>query len=161
VTTSRPADIAALAAGLWEDLRRAYLAKPIDHPHLKGISFAQWALESGRGTSVLARQHLNFAGMKWRPFMSDFATKVWYEAHDGGEFYCKFASLEDFVAGYWLRLDRHPSYAGWRNRAATPEGFFGFIADIWAPPAGNPGYKPKVLALYAEHKDVFDRPPDA
>ena len=31
--------------------RRAYLARPIEHPHLKGISFAQWALESGRGTS--------------------------------------------------------------------------------------------------------------
>ena len=68
--------------------------------------------------------------MKWRSYMSDVATKVWYEAHDGGEFYCKFATLVDFIAGYWLRLDRNEAYKGWRGKVASPEGFFNFIADI-------------------------------
>ena len=145
----------AASASLWNSLQQAYATAVIEYPHLKGISFAQWALEAGRGTSVLAKRHLNFAGMKWRPFMSGIAKKVWYEAHDGGDYYCEFASLEDFIAGYWLRLDRHPSYRGWRNAAATPQGFFNFIADIWAPPSENPNYKPKVLALYEEYKDTF------
>jgi N-acetylmuramoyl-L-alanine amidase len=150
-----PADATA-DTSLWDALQAAYSAKSVEFPRLKGISFAQWALESGRGRSPLAKRHLNFAGMKWRPFMSDIATKVWYEAHDGGEFYCKFASLEDFITGYWLRLDRHPSYRGWRQATATPESFFSFIADIWAPPDENPNYKPKVLSIYEEYKDVFD-----
>ena len=145
---------------LWWPLLSSRSAKAIEFPQLKGITFAQWALESGRGTSALARQHLNFAGMKWRWYMSGVATKVWYEAHDGGEFYCKFATLEDFIAGYWLRLDRNEAYNGWRRKVGSPEGFFNFIADIWAPPSGNPNYKPKVLAIYtAEYKDAFPPPP--
>ncbi len=150
---------AAAGDALWASLQQAYAAAVIEFPHLKDISFSQWALESGTGTSQLAKRHLNFAGMKWRPFMSGIATKVWYEAHDGGEFYCKFASLEDFIAGYWLRLDRHPSYRGWRSAAATPEGFLNFIADIWAPPAENPDYKPKVLTLYEQFRGTFGAPP--
>jgi hypothetical protein len=93
--------------------------------------------------------------------MSDIATKVWHNAHDGGTFYCKFASLEDFIAGYWLRLDRHPSYAGWRQATGTPEAFIDFIGDIWAPPSENPNYKPKVLDLYQEYRDAFDIPAGA
>jgi N-acetylmuramoyl-L-alanine amidase len=151
----------AASTPLWDALKAAYAANSIDHPHLKGISFAQWALESGRGTSQLARNHLNFAGMKWRPFMSDVATKVWYNAHDGGDFYCKFASLEDFIAGYWLRLDRHPSYQGWRQAAATPEAFINFIGPIWAPPSANPNYVPKVLDIYEEYRNTFNMPPAA
>ncbi|KRR10019.1 hypothetical protein CQ12_06320 [Bradyrhizobium jicamae] len=150
---------AATSAALWNSLQQAYATATIEFPHLKDISFSQWALESGTGTSQLATRHLNFAGMKWRPFMSGIATKVWYEAHDGGEFYCKFASLEDFIAGYWLRLDRHPSYRGWRGAAAAPERFLNFIADIWAPPAENPNYKPKVMRLYDQFRGTFGAPP--
>ncbi len=137
---------------LWTRLRDAASATPIEFPHLKGIAFAQWALESGTGSSNLASWHLNFAGMKWRTFMSDLATKVWYQAHDGGEYYCKFDTLEKFVAGYWARLERHPSYQGWQAHTATPEAFFRFIADIWAPPSGNPNYVAKVLSIYERMK---------
>ncbi|MHC2623050.1 N-acetylmuramoyl-L-alanine amidase [Bradyrhizobium huanghuaihaiense] len=156
VTADAPAD-----TGLWDSLRAAYAAMSIEHPHMKAITFAQWALESGHGTSLLAKNHLNFAGMKWRPFMSDVASKVWYNAHDGGEFYCAFASLQNFVAGYWLRLDRHPSYHGWRQHAATPEAFINFIGPIWAPPSANPNYVAKVLDLFDEYRNVFDTMADA
>jgi N-acetylmuramoyl-L-alanine amidase len=153
------ADVAAAdAAGdtnLWDALKAAYAGMSIEYPHLKAITYAQWALESGHGSSLLARNHLNFAGMKWRPFMSDVASKVWYNAHDGGEFYCKFASLQNFIAGYWLRLDRHPSYHGWRQHTATAEDFIRFIGPIWAPPSANPNYVAKVLDVYQQYRDAF------
>lgn len=157
------AEVGAAAADttLWDAMKAAYLAMNIEHPQLKAVTFAQWALESGRGTSPLGRIHLNFAGMKWRPFMSDVAEKVWYNAHDGGGFYCKFASFQNFIAGYWLRLDRHPSYHGWRQHVSTPESFINFIGPIWAPPSGNPNYVPKVLQLLEEYRDDFAVQSDA
>lgn len=152
---------AAADTSLWDALKTAYAGMSIEYPHLKGITYGQWALEAGRGTSLLARSHLNFAGMKWRPFMSDVAAKVWYNAHDGGEFYCKFASLQNFIAGYWLRLDRHPSYHGWRQHTATAEEFINFIGPIWAPPSANPNYVRQVLDVYQEYRNAFDVVADA
>ena len=137
---------------LWSRLRDQASETPVVFPQLKGIAFAQWALESGFGTSPLGVRHQNFAGMKWRPFMRDLATQQWYDAHDGGDYYCKFDTLEKFVQGYWARLDRHPSYRGWQQHTATPEDFFGFIANIWAPPNENPNYVSKVLSIYARLK---------
>ncbi len=134
---------------LWDQLRTAATNEPIEFQQLKGIAFAQWALESGFGSSRLATQYINFAGMKWRPFMEGLATKVRYEAHDGVEYYCQFAGPAEFIKGYWARLDRHPAYDGWRRHTATGEGFFRFVADIWAPPRENPNYVSKVLSLHA------------
>ena len=56
--------------------------------------WAQWMLESGRATSILARDHYNFGGLKWRKEMVPYATKIKYVAHDGEDFYCKFALLK-------------------------------------------------------------------
>jgi flagellum-specific peptidoglycan hydrolase FlgJ len=128
----------------WQ-LAQSYQAMAIDHPHLKGVTLAQWALESGFGSTALAKEHLNFAGMKWREVMKPYATSVSYEAHDGREDYCKFASVDDFIKGFWARLDLMPPYAGWRDNAKTPESFIGFIAEIWAP---KQNYEAKVLDLY-------------
>ncbi|NEJ47645.1 glucosaminidase domain-containing protein, partial [Rhizobium leguminosarum] len=89
------------------------------HPQLRGIALAQWLLESGRATSDLSTQHYNFGGLKWRKEMAGFATRIQYEAHDGVDFYCKFATIENFITGYWVFLNRSP-YSGWEAHVSTP-----------------------------------------
>jgi N-acetylmuramoyl-L-alanine amidase len=119
--------------GLFEELVARYKAANIAFPALKPVTLAQWILESGRGTSRLATEHLNFGGLKWRPEMVGFATPVEHEAHDGLDFYCKFASLDAFIVGYWKFLSRSP-YNGWEDRAAEgPEAFIRFIGPIYNP----------------------------
>ena len=77
---------------LIERLAAAYRGYALPHPKLRAVTLAQWLLESGRGSSALAREHLNFAGLKWRPEMAPFATRIDYAAHDGADAYCRFAS---------------------------------------------------------------------
>ncbi|HEY7491117.1 MAG TPA: N-acetylmuramoyl-L-alanine amidase [Candidatus Tectomicrobia bacterium] len=134
--------------GLFEELVARYQTTNIPFPTLKPVTVAQWILESGRGTSRLATEHLNFAGLKWRSEMVGFATPVAHEAHDGLDFYCQFASLDAFIVGYWKFLSRAP-YNGWEERAAeSPEAFIRFIGPIYNP-AGHT-YVDQILALVAE-----------
>jgi LysM repeat protein len=136
---------------LFNQLVKAYAETTIEFPQLKGITAAQWLLESGRRTSRLATEHLNFGGLKWRSEMADFATPVDYEASDGIDQYCKFDSLEKFIKGYWHFLDR-PPYEGWRNNVESTEDFIRFIAPIYA---GDSNYVSKVLNVYVEAKQLF------
>ncbi|WP_166359397.1 N-acetylmuramoyl-L-alanine amidase [Pseudomonas akapageensis] len=134
-------------SSLFDDLAGRYKTLNIAFPALKPVTLAQWILESGRGTSDLATQHLNFGGLKWRSEMVGFATSVAYQAHDGLDFYCKFASLDAFILGYWKFLSRSP-YKGWEVHAAvSPEDFIRFIGHIYTPAAG---YADQVLALVGE-----------
>ena len=134
--------------GLFEELVARHKAAHIAFPALKPVTLAQWILESGRGTSRLATEHLNFAGLKWRSEMVGFATPVGYEAHDGLDFYCKFASLAAFIVGYWKFLSRSP-YNGWEDRAAEgPEAFIHFIGPIYNPAGVT--YVNQVLVLVDE-----------
>lgn len=135
-----------MAHELLKRLVAIYRGEAIRHPQLRAVSLAQWMLESGRGDSRLAQDHYNFGGLKWRKEMTPFATKVSYGAHDGQDFYCKFATLENFIAGYWAFLNRAP-YSGWESHVATPQDFIGFIGPIYTP---TPGYAAKVLALLPE-----------
>jgi len=118
--------------------------------HLREMMLAQWAVESGWGKSRLAREYNNFAGMKWRDFMKEHATKKWYKANDGGSFYCYFATQADFIRGFVHRLDKHPMYAGWREKSTTPEGFIQFIGPIWVglDAKRNAEYVRKVMRVY-------------
>jgi N-acetylmuramoyl-L-alanine amidase len=134
--------------GLFDDLVARYKTADIAFPALKAMTVAQWILESGRGTSRLATEHLNFGGLKWRSEMVGFATPVEHEAHDGLDFYCKFASLDAFIVGYWKFLSRSP-YNGWEDRAVQgPEAFIRFIGPIYNP-AGLT-YVNQILALVDE-----------
>ena len=134
--------------GLFDDLVARYKAANIAFPALKPVTVAQWILESGRGTSRLATAHLNFGGLKWRSEMVGFATPVEHDAHDGLDFYCKFASLDAFIVGYWKFLSRSP-YNGWEERAVQgPEAFIRFIGPIYNP-AGIT-YVNQILALVDE-----------
>lgn len=123
----------------FRELAKLYITTTIDFPGLRDITVAQWMLESGYGRSQLARQHFNFAGLKWRPEMKDFASPVEYQAHDGNDKYCKFESLAKFIGGYWRFLERKP-YTGWRNHADGDEAFIRFVGPIYTP-----------SHLYAEH----------
>jgi hypothetical protein len=123
----------------------AYKAAAIEFPNLKAITLASWILESGWGSSDLAEKHNNFAGMKYRDAIKKYATKIKYKAHDGEDFYCAFATLGDFINGYWAFLDR-PPYKGWRDVAADAENFIEFVGPIWAQ---DKAYSEKVLNLLA------------
>ncbi|HEY6817657.1 MAG TPA: N-acetylmuramoyl-L-alanine amidase [Croceibacterium sp.] len=133
-------------------LAQIYAGETIRHPHLKPVTLAQWMLESGRGTSDLATLHYNFGGLKWRPEMGLFATRVMYQAHDGLDAYCKFATLENFVAGYWAFIGRAP-YSGWEMHVATPQDYIRFIGPIYTPSAS---YADRVLALLGEATEMLD-----
>ena len=144
-------------AGLLDMLASRYKSATIAFPSLKAVTFAQWLLESGRGTSGLATQHLNFAGLKWRSEMAGYATPVQYEASDGPDRYCKFASVDAFIAGYWRFLSR-PPYHGWEEHAAEgAEAFIHFIGPIFNP-AGDV-YVDKVLGLLPEAQELLDDAP--
>lgn len=116
------------------------------YPHLKAVTLAQWMLESGRGTSELAKLHYNFAGLKWRPEMAPYATRISYEAHDGKDWYCKFPTIESFINGYWAFINRSP-YSGWEENAGTGETYINFIGPVYTP---SSGYAKKVLKLVPE-----------
>lgn len=127
-------------------LAEIYVGEEIGHPQLKPITLAQWLLESGRGSSDLAQLHYNFGGLKWRSVMTPFATPVLYGAHDGEDLYCKFATLEKFISGYWAFIGRSP-YSGWETHVDTGADYIRFIGPIYTPSAG---YAAKVIALEAE-----------
>jgi hypothetical protein len=115
----------------FEKLAVAYAAAKNEFPHLRGITLAQWALESGWGGTGLASRHNNYAGAKWRKYMAPYGYQVQYDAHDGREWYVHFTDEAAFIAGYWKRLDLEPAYAGWREHTATPEEFIKFVGPIW------------------------------
>jgi N-acetylmuramoyl-L-alanine amidase len=143
---------------LFDSLVARYKAATIAFPSLKAVTLAQWILESGRGMSGLAIQHLNFAGLKWRAEMVGFAIPVEYQAHDGLDFYCHFSSLDAFIVGYWKFLSRSP-YKGWETHAETsPEALIQFIGPIYNP-AGTQ-YVQQILALLNEAKQRLDEAPD-
>jgi N-acetylmuramoyl-L-alanine amidase len=134
------------ANALLQKLVTIYRGEQIRYPHLRAVTLAQWMLESARATSGLAKLHYNFGGLKWRKEMAAYATKIKYEAHDGVDYYCKFATIENFVAGYWAFLNRAP-YSGWEEHAETGEEFIRFIGPIYTP---SKKYADKVLNLVPE-----------
>ncbi len=111
-------------------------------------------LESGRGESDLARRHHNFGGLKYRPEMRPYASKVRYRASDGVDEYCKFDSPEAFLEGFWAFLDRSP-YAGWRDHAHSARSFVAFIGPIYCP--FNPEYADHVMRLLPEAQALLEQ----
>ena len=132
-----------------------YVGENIRHPQLRAVTLAQWMVESGRGTSKLARAHYNFGGLKWRKEMAAFATRVSYEAHDGKDYYCKFATIENFINGYWAFLNRAP-YSGWEEHIDSGGDFIRFIGPIYTP---KPSYADDVLALVPEAEALLTGAP--
>lgn len=140
---------------LLQRLVTIYSGEKIRYPKLRAVTLAQWMLESGRATSDLAKMHYNFGGLKWRKEMAAYATKIKYEAHDGIDYYCNFATIENFITGYWAFLNRAP-YSGWEEHTASAEEFIRFIAPIYTP---NKNYAGNVLALVPEALQLLDQEP--
>lgn len=136
---------------LFNQLVNLYTEVTIEFSGLKGITIAQWLLESGRGTSRLAVEHYNFGGLKWREEMKQFAAPIEYQAGDGWDTYCKFDSLEKFIKGYWHFIERSP-YEGWRNNVGSGEKFIRFIGPIYAT---DRNYVSKVLNVYEEAQNIL------
>lgn len=132
---------------LWNELVSAACVANTPAPALRAVTLAQWALESARATSRLAIEHRNFGGLKWRSEMQGFATPVQYNAHDGTDTYCAFASVDAFIAGYWRFIGRAP-YQGWQEFAQDAAGYIAFLKSRGY--AGDPHYTAKVLALLPE-----------
>jgi N-acetylmuramoyl-L-alanine amidase len=127
-------------------LAMVYKGEDIRYPKLRAVTLAQWMLESGRGSSRLAREFYNFGGIKWRKEMAPYATRAKYEASDGVDYYCKFATIESFLNGYWAFLNRAP-YSGWESHVSSAEDFINFIGPIYTP---SKNYANRVLKLLPE-----------
>lgn len=133
----QPYDLSALpdaATPNFRTLANAYAATEIEFPILKPVTLAQWAIESGWGSSQLAKEHNNYAGMKWRRYMADFnAVRVDYTAWDGKapEGYAAFTTDFDFIDAFWARFDEVSAYRGWRNHVDTEDEFMAFIGPKW------------------------------
>lgn len=109
-------------------LTDVYRDLPIEYPALKAITLAQWAYESGWGTSNLANKHLNFAGMKWGQVDGEYGTP-WL---NGNTKWTSFTSLSSFIHAYWHRLDNVSVFRGWHARATSgPEAFLTYITPGW------------------------------
>ena len=130
------------------DLVSAYRAYDGATKPLKIATLAQWLLESGRGSSSLARDHLNFAGLKFRERMVGRAVPVDYRGADGElTTYCKFPSVDKFISGYWHFIKSGP-YAGWERYEDDGAGYVRHLSRTGY--AADPAYVGKVVALFEE-----------
>ncbi|MDW9547912.1 N-acetylmuramoyl-L-alanine amidase [Sinorhizobium meliloti] len=137
---------------VWVDLIAYYASFKGVPDGLRVASLSQWILESGRGTSKLAREHLNFGGLKYRERMVGYASPVDYTGTDGdATTYCRFSSVAEFVAGYWHFIRSGP-YDGWDQLG---DDGVGYIRHISASYAGDTQYVGKVLGLFQEARDLL------
>ena len=82
---------------------------------------SQWALESGFATSKLAKEALNFGGIKYRAELQSKVPGVSPFQYDEGrgeddKVYFKSDSIATFIKLYWAFIERRP-YVGWRKSA--------------------------------------------
>lgn len=139
--------------GAWDKLIDSYIAYDKVSSALKRASLAQWILESRRGTSKLATEHLNFGGLKYRKRMSDYADPVKYTGSDGEPTeYCEFDSVRAFIKGYWHFIDSGP-YEKWEKYKDDADGYIRYVAEVGYAADGD--YAEKVLALTAEAEKLL------
>jgi hypothetical protein len=139
-------------ADKWQDFIEVLKSTAIQYPQLKIAQLAQAIVESGRGKSELFLTHNNPCGLKWRREMSAIAQSVSYQAHDGLDNYCKFATLADAVKGYWLFINREP-YRGWDKYSSSPKDYLKFIVDAGYCP--DNGYVNKVVSVLPEAQKLL------
>ena len=137
---------------VWQDLVSVYRSYQDKSEQLKIATLAQWIQESGRGTSQLAREHLNFGGLKYRDRMAGYATRVLYKGtgDDTPVYYCEFSSVTEFIRGYWQFITSPAApYQDWKTYSNDARGYLAYIARA--------GYCP--LPTYVD--DVTGRIPEA
>ena len=129
----------------WLALVETYRHMRIAYPELKGVTLAQWAIESSWGTSPLAMDHNNFAGLGYRWELWWYARPVTRTTSDGMGTYSHFHSHESFIRGYWRFLARR-RYRGWQAHAADPEAFLTHLSSCGY--ATDATYVGKVMRVY-------------
>ncbi|MER8608687.1 glucosaminidase domain-containing protein [Mesorhizobium sp. M1233] len=135
----------------WGRLILALRNAPDLRAQQKIACLSQWIVESGRGTSTLGRQYLNFGGIKYRARMEGYATPVDYTASDGEGVYCRFASEEAFIRGYWHFIASGP-YEDWEQFRDSAAGYLRHVAPKYA---ADPQYLEKVLSCFAEAEGLL------
>lgn len=108
-------------------LAEQYRDLSIAFPALKGITLAQWAMESGWGKTKLAQVHQNYAGMKWGRVDELFGSAVMY----GGAKYTAFTSPTMFIEGYWNRVLNTAPFNDWHGHMDSAEMFITWITPMW------------------------------
>ena len=137
----------------WEELIMAY-QKNDKADHLKVASLSQWIIESGRGTSRLATEHLNFGGLKYRKELEGVSVPVRYKAWDGWDTYCKFESVEKFIEGYWIFMNRSPYKPGMWWESKSVEEYLRSIVPPYTTPAEP--YIKKCLRVADEAAELLE-----
>jgi N-acetylmuramoyl-L-alanine amidase len=85
--------------------------------------------------------------------MVGFAEPVDYQGTDGElTTYCKFSSMESFIAGYWHFIESGP-YDGWEKYRDDGAGYIRHIARKGY--AADQGYVGKVLSLFEEAQGLL------
>ncbi|KQQ78985.1 N-acetylmuramoyl-L-alanine amidase [Aureimonas sp. Leaf324] len=158
VTTGVSAGVPPSATGVtttsstpWGRLVQALRDDPDLTQAQKVACLSQWILESSRGTSRLASEHLNFGGLKYRARMQGFATPVDYAADDGTDVYCRFTSEDAFIKGYWHFIASGP-YDEWEDFKNDAAGYIRHLAPTYA---ADPSYMDKVFGLFGEAEGLL------
>ncbi len=117
----------------------------------KCILLAQWALETGRGRSMIC---FNCAGIK-AVAGQDYATYQTFEIVDGRRItiddnFKAFRTLEEGVADYLAFLRKHYSYAWSEVEAGSPEGFVHLLKMHGYFTAAEADYVRNVRSLFNE-----------
>jgi N-acetylmuramoyl-L-alanine amidase len=137
--TYRNTDLAAVFKKVKADVR------PEDFAELKEVTLAQWILESGWAGSKLAREALNFGGLKYRKELKAYCTPYEYTDWQGEtDPYCKFDSVENFILGYWAFIQRDV-YRGWTEHTGSADEFIGYLLECGYTVSDT--YKRNVLSL--------------
>jgi N-acetylmuramoyl-L-alanine amidase len=110
----------------------------------KIVVMAQAILESGHGSSTLAKDHHNYFGIKWRKNrMTGFAEPVHYCDHANEcEDYCKFGSEKACVVGYVQFVKSGPYDL---DGISSPEDYIDALVE--GGYAADPAYKSKLTTL--------------
>ncbi len=138
---------------IWEALIDEYKKTKKVTDSLRIATLAQWVVESGRGSSELAEEHLNFGGLKFRQRMANIAEPVDYTGSDGVEdTYCKFSSISDFIQGYWVFINKGP-YEGWEEHETDGAAYLRHIRD--AGYAEDQDYVFKVVSRFSEARALL------
>lgn len=104
----------------WDELVQEARKTPVPAPMFRALSLSQWALESNWGASPLAREHGNYACLKFDETLQDLAAPVAYDAGEGQSMYCAFRTPQDFIAAYWR--SSHPLLAAVLTGAGAEAG---------------------------------------
>lgn len=132
----------------WDRLISTYRDFDVVSEELKKATLAQWIVESGRGLSPLAKDHFNFAGLKYRARMAGHCKPIDYTGSDGDpETYCKFSSIEKFIDGYWHFIKTGP-YENWVKYENDGAGYIRYLKTKGY--AADPRYVEKVLQVFPE-----------